>query len=59
MKIKLFTTAAQQTELHKLHDGCRENTEFVKVPRKALIALLMDHGKLVGAVGENNIEVPT
>ena len=58
MKLKLFNTVAQQDELHLLHDKCHANTEFVRVPRKALINLLMDHGQLVGKVGLDNIEVP-
>lgn len=41
--MRLETTDSQLHELASLDDGAREGTEFLRVPRAALRALLRDH----------------
>jgi hypothetical protein len=52
MKTRLLTTAEVQTELHHLADN---NRQSVRVPRQALINLLIDHGVMCARIGEHNI----
>lgn len=50
--MKLYTTDEDFDTLHLAADKARKNAKEVKVPRQALINLLMDHGHLVKLVKE-------
>jgi hypothetical protein len=39
-------TTEQFDTLHDILDKTRKNSEYVKVPREAFAALLIDHGQL-------------
>lgn len=41
-------TQDQFESIHSAVDGTRKGTEFVKVPRQALVNLLLDHTRLQG-----------
>jgi hypothetical protein len=47
--ITLLTTDTQLHTLAEIDDKAREGTEFIKVPREALRALLRDHYTLYTA----------
>ena len=54
--MKLYTTDEDFDTLHLAADKARKNAKDIKVPRQALISLLMDHSSLVGKIkqlGEN------
>tara|TARA_R100001443_G_scaffold93534_1_gene100098 strand:+ start:111 stop:287 length:177 start_codon:yes stop_codon:yes gene_type:complete len=50
--MKLYTNDEEFELLHQAVDKARKNTKEVKVPRQALINLLMDHSHLVKLVKE-------
>ncbi len=47
-RLQLATNTDELDDLHRALDGSRESSEFVKVSRKALSNILVDHGRLVG-----------
>ena len=50
--MKLYTNDEEFELLHQAVDKARKNAKEVKVPRQALINLLMDHSHLVKLVKE-------
>ncbi len=42
-QINCFFTLGQFNELHKAIDKARSNTQTIKVPKQALLNILMDH----------------
>tara|TARA_B100000424_G_scaffold220584_1_gene179404 strand:+ start:1846 stop:2022 length:177 start_codon:yes stop_codon:yes gene_type:complete len=50
--VKLYTTDEDFDTLHLAVDKARKNAKDIKVPRQALINLLMDHSHLVKLVKE-------
>ncbi len=50
--MKLYTNDEDFDLLHQAADKARKNAKEVKVPRQALINLLMDHAHLVKLVKE-------
>ncbi len=50
--MKLYTTDEDFDTLHLAVDKARKNAKDIKVPRQALINLLMDHSHLVKLVKE-------
>ena len=50
--MKLYTNDEEFDLLHQAVDKTRKNAKEVKVPRQALINLLMDHSHLVKLVKE-------
>ena len=48
--MELHTTDESFDTLHQAVDKARKNAKDVKVPRQALIGLLMDHSKLINKV---------
>ena len=50
--MKLYTNDEEFDLLHQAVDKARKNAKEVKVPRQALINLLMDHSHLVKSVKE-------
>ena len=51
-RVKLYTNDEDFDLLHLAVDKARKNAKEVKVPRQALINLLMDHSHLVKLVKE-------
>jgi hypothetical protein len=55
--MKLYTTDKDFDMLHQAVDKFRKNAKEVKVPRQALLNLLMDHANMYGSLkqmGEMN-----
>ena len=50
--MKLYTSDEDFDTLHLAADKARKNAKDIKVPRQALINLLMDHSHLVKLVKE-------
>ncbi len=50
--MKIYTTDKDFDTLHLAADKARKNAKDIKVPRQALINLLMDHSHLVKLVKE-------
>jgi hypothetical protein len=50
--VKLYTSDEDFDTLHLAADKARKNAKDIKVPRQALINLLMDHSHLVKLVKE-------
>jgi hypothetical protein len=57
VKVFIYTSIADQDELHALCEKTRRTSKTVTVPKHLLIGLLMDHAALADAVGLSNIEV--
>ena len=57
MKVKLSLTRLDFEDLHQRVDKLRAGTPDANVPKRALIDLLEDHGKLIRALEEVHIEV--
>ena len=53
-QMKLYTDDEQFDILHKAVDKSRKNAKEVKVSRKALLNLLMDHANMYGVYEEPN-----
>jgi len=49
-QMKLYTDDEQFDILHKAVDKARKNAKEVKVSRKALLNLLMDHANMYGMI---------
>lgn len=54
-KIRLNTTYPEFDAIGAVLDKVRPNTEFVKLPRDAIMHLFMDHSIMVNALG-NRVE---
>lgn len=54
--LHLNTNDAQFEALHETINAAREGSKTVKVDRAALVALLHDHGRLVGVLNDNGIK---
>lgn len=50
--LSLYTTMREFEGLHERHDRTRSTSRTVTVDREALIHLLMDHSRLVEALGQ-------
>ena len=50
--MKLYTNDEDFDLLHQAADKARKNAKEIKVPRQALINILMDHSHLVKSVKE-------
>ena len=51
-KILLNTTQDNYEDLHEIVDRARKNAKIVKVDRKLLINLLMDHSLLINSLSD-------
>ena len=51
-KISLNTTQDNFDDLHQIVDKARKNAKIVKVDRKLLINLLMDHSLLISSLND-------
>jgi hypothetical protein len=51
-KILLNTTQDNYEDLHEIVDRARKNAKAVKVDRKLLINLLMDHSLLINSLND-------
>ena len=51
-KISLNTTQDNFDDLHQVVDKARKNAKIVKVNRKLLINLLMDHSLLISSLND-------
>jgi len=51
-KILLNTTQDNFDDLHQIVDKARKNAKIVKVDRKLLINLLMDHSLLISSLND-------
>jgi len=51
-KILLSTTQDNYEDLHEIVDRARKNAKIVKVDRKLLINLLMDHSLLINSLND-------
>ena len=51
-KILLSTTQDNYEDLHEIVDRARKNAKIVKVDRKLLINLLMDHSLLINSLSD-------
>ena len=51
-KISLNTTQDNFDDLYQIVDKARKNAKFVKVDRKLLINLLMDHSLLISSLND-------
>jgi hypothetical protein len=58
-KVKLLTSIAAQDALHIAEQAVKRSSTTVKVDRKQLINILIDHGVLCHAVGVDSLEYPT
>lgn len=58
-KTKLLTSVAAQDALHLAEQTVKRTSTTVKVDRKMLINILIDHGVMCGVIGLDNLEVPT
>jgi hypothetical protein len=54
-KLKLYTTQRQFEDAHDIADTGRARN--VEIPRKILLALLMDHSAMVGQLGYDVVVV--
>ena len=54
-RISLNTTQDDFDDLYQIVDKARKNAKFVKVDRKLLIGLLMDHSLLISSL--NNLGI--
>jgi alkyl sulfatase BDS1-like metallo-beta-lactamase superfamily hydrolase len=51
-RLRLYTTLEEFEVLHERHDRTRSTSKTVTVDRQALIHILMDHARMVDALGK-------